>query len=82
MGQSDDALTLTRTIVNLGHNLGLQVTAVGVESQAQLAILRNLGCDQIQGNLVARPGPVEAFTARDRTRTTAMFGQDCLRLSA
>lgn len=82
LGENDRALTLTRTIVNLGHNLGLQVTAEGVETPAQLDILRSLGCDQIQGYLVARPAPIEAFTDLDRLRTKAMFGRDRPRLSA
>ncbi len=82
LGESERALTLTRTIVNLGHNLGLQVTAEGVETQAQLDILRSLGCDQIQGYLVARPAPIDAFTDLDRLRTKALFGRDRPRLSA
>ena len=82
LGESDRALTLTRTIVNLGHNLGLQVTAEGVETQAQLDILRSLGCDQIQGYLVARPAPIDAFTDLDRLRTKALFGRDRSRLYA
>ena len=73
LGRSEDALTLTRTIVNLGHNLNLQVTAEGVETPAQLAILRLLGCDHIQGYLVSRPGPENTFTEIDRMRTRTLF---------
>ncbi len=72
LGQTDDAMTLTRTIVNLGHNLGLQVTAEGVETEAQLAILQNLGCDHIQGYLVARPAPIGVF-GDGRNHTTSLF---------
>ena len=82
LGESEDALTLTRTIVNLGHNLGLEVTAEGVETQAQLDLLRSLGCDQIQGYLVGRPAAVESFTDRDRLRTRTLFGRERPRLSA
>ena len=82
LGESEDALTLTRTIVNLGHNLGLQVTAEGVETPAQLAMLQALGCDQIQGYLVARPAPMGAFTDLDRLRTMAIFRRDRPRRSA
>ncbi len=82
LGENDRALTLTRAIVNLGHNLGLQVTAEGVETQGQLDVLRSLGCDQIQGYLVARPAPIEAFTDIDRLRTKALFGRERPRLSA
>ena len=82
LGQNGDALTLTRAIVNLGHNLGLHVTAEGVETEAQLAILQTLGCDQIQGYLVAAAAPVDAFTDLDRARTKALFRSNRLRLSA
>ncbi len=82
LGHSDDAMTLTRTIINLGHNLDLQVTAEGVETMAQLEILQALGCDQIQGYLVARPAPFGTFTPLDRLRTTGMFAQERPRLRA
>ena len=78
LGESEDALTLTRTIVNLGHNLGLSVTAEGVETRSQLAILRSLGCDQIQGYLVARPAPMGCLTDLDRLRVTTLFAEDAL----
>ena len=73
LGESEDALTLTRSIVNLGHNLGLQVTAEGVETSVQLAILQQLGCDQIQGYLVARPALIESYDDRERHRVHTLF---------
>ena len=76
LGQSEDALTIIRTIVNLGHNLGLEVTAEGVETEAQLDVVRGLGCDQIQGYLVARPATMGAFTEVHRLRTKALFGRE------
>ena len=82
LGESEDALTLTRTIVNLGHNLGLNVTAEGVETKAQLAILQQLGCDQIQGYLVARPAPIESFTENDGVRVQALFAECHIQLTA
>jgi diguanylate cyclase (GGDEF)-like protein len=48
------------TIVTLGHNLGLTVTVEGVETEAQLTMLKQLGCDQYQGFLLGRPMSVEA----------------------
>ena len=41
--------------VELAHNLGLDVVAEGVEDQASANLLRELGCDAIQGWLVSRP---------------------------
>lgn len=49
---------ITRTIIELAHSLNLRVVAEGVETQAQLAFLRDAGCDQIQGYLFSRPLPV------------------------
>ncbi len=46
---------VVRAIVGLGHDLGKAVAAEGVESEAQLAFLRRLGCDAAQGFLLARP---------------------------
>ncbi|MFC6085747.1 putative bifunctional diguanylate cyclase/phosphodiesterase [Sphaerisporangium aureirubrum] len=52
----DDALTmLTRTIVGVGHDLGLVVVAEGIECPEQLELLREMGCTRGQGYLVARP---------------------------
>ncbi|GAA3123586.1 hypothetical protein GCM10010466_13080 [Planomonospora alba] len=53
---SDETLTLlTRTIVRLGHDLGLTVVAEGIERAEQLELLREMGCTHGQGYLVARP---------------------------
>ena len=73
LGDNDDAVTITRAIVNLGHNLGLHVTAEGVETAQQLYLLQSLGCDQIQGYLVGRPAPVDAYAEFERARTRATF---------
>jgi diguanylate cyclase (GGDEF)-like protein len=46
-------------IVSLAHTLGLKVIAEGVEEDEQMNLLRELGCDQIQGYLFSRPLPAE-----------------------
>jgi len=46
-------------IVGLAHALGLKVTAVGVESEAQREALRACGCDYLQGYLTGRPADAE-----------------------
>jgi EAL domain-containing protein (putative c-di-GMP-specific phosphodiesterase class I)/CheY-like chemotaxis protein len=53
--------TIARTIIALGHSLGLQVIAEGVETDAQLGFLRRHGCDLIQGYYFSRPVPAAAF---------------------
>ena len=46
---------IVASVVNLGHAIGCEVTAEGVESADQLDRLRDLGCDSVQGFLLARP---------------------------
>lgn len=55
--QSDTpkGVAVLRAIVVLAHSLRIEVIAEGVETEAQQDILRGLGCDQIQGFLIARP---------------------------
>jgi EAL domain-containing protein (putative c-di-GMP-specific phosphodiesterase class I) len=48
---------------DMGHALGLKVLAEGVETQAQLDILRTQGCDLFQGYLKSRPLEPKAITA-------------------
>jgi diguanylate cyclase (GGDEF)-like protein/PAS domain S-box-containing protein len=55
---------IVRTIVQLAKILNLTVTAEGIETAAQLACLRELGCDQGQGYFFAPPLTSEAFSAR------------------
>ena len=50
-------VSIVETIVRLGHALGLEVVAEGVETAAQLETLTGLGCDYVQGYLIARPLP-------------------------
>ncbi len=52
---------IARAIIELGHSLGLKVTAEGVETLEQAQTLQALGCDSMQGFLFARPVPAAAF---------------------
>ena len=60
---SDDAWALARAIVTMLQDLKLAVTAEGIESAAQLAQLRSLGCRHAQGFYFARPGPADVTCA-------------------
>ena len=51
----DRDAAIVRSLIELGHRLGLRVVAEGVESEEQLAALRRLGCDTVQGHAVGRP---------------------------
>jgi EAL domain-containing protein (putative c-di-GMP-specific phosphodiesterase class I) len=67
IGVDPEDNALVRAIVALGHSLGKRVVAEGVESERQLSLCRQFGCDQVQGFLLARPqGPeqVEGILAR------------------
>ena len=72
LGEDADSLTIVRAITHLGHNLGLQVTVEGVETADQLTMLRDLGCDQMQGYLFARPSAATASDL-DRARLRSLF---------
>ncbi|MGE4450762.1 GGDEF/EAL domain-containing response regulator [Castellaniella sp.] len=50
-------LSIVTAIIALGHSLELDVVAEGVETPEQLAHLRRLGCDLVQGYLIGRPVP-------------------------
>lgn len=50
---------IVNTVIDMAHGLGLNVIAEGVETEAQLAMLRARGCDQAQGYLFARPVPYQ-----------------------
>lgn len=54
----DDAV-ITRAVINLAHNLGIQVVAEGVETEEQLNFLKAHRCNLAQGYLISRPIPAE-----------------------
>jgi len=53
--RDDAAAAIARTIIDMAHTLGFTVIAEGVETEAQAVFLRELNCEQAQGNLFARP---------------------------
>lgn len=56
-----DGETLLYHIIRMGQQMGLHITAEGVERQAQLEFLQHLKCDDIQGFYFAKPMPVEEY---------------------
>ena len=58
--------TITRSVVDLAHSLGLQALAEGIETRAQLDFLTTLGCDAGQGFLFSKPVDVATLTERLR----------------
>ncbi|MBV9212467.1 MAG: EAL domain-containing protein [Actinobacteria bacterium] len=72
MAEDPANATIVQSTIDLGHNLGLQVIAEGVENQESYAKLAALGCDYAQGYFLSRPlSPekatawLEAFSGRD-----------------
>lgn len=74
---SSDAKTLTSAIIAMGLALNLHVLAEGVETEAQLAFLRERGCQTYQGFFYSRP-----LFAVETTRLLMQQGNDSLRRSA
>jgi EAL domain-containing protein (putative c-di-GMP-specific phosphodiesterase class I)/FixJ family two-component response regulator len=58
--QTKESLTVIKSIIDLGHSLGLRVTAEGVDDLSTLNFLNTLGCDLAQGFSIAYPMPGEA----------------------
>lgn len=52
---------IVSAIVRMAQALGMQTTAEGVETEGQMAFLREQGCDEAQGYLLSRPLPADAF---------------------
>lgn len=61
IAEQPSARALLQGIIGLCHSLGFKVVAEGVEREAQAAVLRELGVDEMQGFLFARPVPVDTI---------------------
>ena len=59
LGEDPANTTIVEAVIKLAHSLGLEVTGEWVESAEQLAYLRRLGCDHVQGYFLAKPQPSE-----------------------
>jgi diguanylate cyclase (GGDEF)-like protein/PAS domain S-box-containing protein len=71
LGSDQDAQAVVTAIISLAKALRLDTTAEGIETPEQLAMLRALGCDDIQGFLISRPMPgnqVAPFLAQNIAR--------------
>jgi len=59
---------LVQSILTLGHNLGMKVIVEGIETLAQLQLMRQLGCDEAQGYLLGRPTPDPIAVLRNQAQ--------------
>lgn len=71
-----DKLEIVSSIISLGHNLGLEITAEGIETPEQIFILRQLGCESGQGFLFSRP--VDGLAAADLLSRQPVWHVDTL----
>jgi diguanylate cyclase (GGDEF)-like protein len=74
LGVEGPSMAIVGSLVSLAHGLGLTVVAEGVETVEQLAELRRLGCDSVQGFLLARPAPPEDVTVQIGNRGRVRAG--------
>ena len=63
LGTDPEKAAMVGALAELGHALGLDVIAEGVETDAQLELLREVGCDAVQGHAVGRPVSEEQLDA-------------------
>ncbi len=60
--QDSENAAITRAIIAMAHGLKMVVVAEGVETDAQLGLLQEYGCDMVQGFYLGHPSPHEAIT--------------------
>jgi EAL domain-containing protein (putative c-di-GMP-specific phosphodiesterase class I) len=76
LASNPEDAAIARAIILLGHTLQLSVIAEGVETDAQLAFLKNEGCDEVQGFYFSRPlptGEIAELFAKDFSRFPCDF---------
>jgi EAL domain-containing protein (putative c-di-GMP-specific phosphodiesterase class I) len=66
--RSQESRTVIKSIVDLGHGLGLSLTAEGVEDEETLKFLKEIGCDLAQGYHMARPMPGDQALSYSNSR--------------
>jgi EAL domain-containing protein (putative c-di-GMP-specific phosphodiesterase class I) len=59
--ENSQHVAIVRSIIDLGHNLSMRVVGEGVEDEAGLILLQDLGCDLAQGFHLARPMPFDSL---------------------
>ncbi len=67
----DSGAAIIRAIVSVAKSLGLDVVAEGIETQAQLRLLRALGCDYAQGNFIGRALAASAYSSFSQVSSVA-----------
>jgi EAL domain-containing protein (putative c-di-GMP-specific phosphodiesterase class I) len=63
MTRGAEDMAIISTVIALAHDLRLKAIAEGVDAEEQARLLRQLGCDELQGYLLSRPVPIEQLGA-------------------
>nr|WP_300988755.1 GGDEF domain-containing phosphodiesterase [Thiocapsa sp.] len=71
------APAIVETIVRLGHALQIKVTAIGIETEAELGAVRDLGCDRAQGFYLGKPMTGDALADWYRRRPSTPGSNPC-----
>jgi diguanylate cyclase (GGDEF)-like protein len=70
-GNRRESTAVVNAVVNLARDLGITMTAEGIETDAHLAAMRAVGCDQAQGFLLGRPQPILLVDGKISQRDSA-----------
>jgi diguanylate cyclase (GGDEF)-like protein len=62
--EDKDDVAILKAVLALGHSVGMEVVAEGVETEEQLALLTGMGCDRVQGYLLGRPHAADSINER------------------
>lgn len=79
---SPRVLGLVASIVSMGRILGMKVVAEGVETDAQLRLLKQVGCDLLQGFYFSKPLPVSEFEAYYKEQASKSVGSDAATINS
>lgn len=63
LSDSSRSYSIVKSVISMGHGLNMHVIAEGIEHEDQVRVLRELGCDGVQGFLLSRPAPPETLEA-------------------
>lgn len=71
LGQSERSLAIVRAVIGLAHGLGVPVLAEGIETDAQMSLLLQEGCDEMQAYLIGRPRSLAPAKQGNKLRVRA-----------